>query len=114
MVASRAADRWRQQTQGWYRYYLALLNGRIVGGCYVTLWEDIPTLMGVYTIAEARGVGVATSLLHHVTREITRSGRDPYCLYVKDDNPAQTLYQKLGFRRLSTDETYLSSPERRL
>ena len=114
MVASRAADRWRQQTQGWYRYYLALLDGRMVGGCYVTLWEDIPTLMGVYTVAEARGVGVATALLHHVTREITRSGRDPYCLYVKHDNPAQSLYKKLGFQRLAADETYLASLERRL
>lgn len=113
MVASRAGDRWRQQEQGWYRYYLALLNNRIVGGCYVTLWEDIPTLMGVYTIAEARGQGVATSLLTHVTREITRSGRDPYCLYVKHDNPAQNLYLRLGFERLATEETYLSPIEQR-
>ena len=111
MVASRAADRWRQQQQGWYRYYLALLNNRIVGGCYVTLWEDIPTIMGVYTLAEARGQGVATSLLAHVTSEITRSGRDPYCLYVKHDNPAQNLYLRLGFERLATEETYLSQME---
>lgn len=114
MVASRAGDRWRQQQQGWYRYYLALLNNRIVGGCYVSLWEDIPTLMGVYTIVEARGRGVATSLLSRVTGEITRSGRDPYCLYVKHDNPAQKLYLQLGFERLTTDETYLSPIEQRL
>lgn len=108
MVASRAADRWRQQTQGWYRYYLTLLDGQVVGGCYVTQWEQIPTLMGVYTIAEARGRGAATTLLHHVTSELARTGRDPYCLYVKDDNPAQALYAQLGFKRLTTDETYLS------
>lgn len=114
MVASRAGDRWRQQQQGWYRYYIALLNNRIVGGCYVTLWEDIPTLMGVYTVAEARGQGVATTLLCAVTEEITRSGRDPYCLYVKHDNPAKNLYLHLGFEPLSDEETYLSPVEPRL
>ncbi len=108
MVASRAADRWRQQEQGWYRYYLVALRNRIVGGCYVTLWEDIPTLMGVYTVPEARGMGLASTLLSHVTGEIVRSGRDPYCLYVKNENPARRLYEKLGFAALTTDETYLS------
>ena len=108
MVASRAADRWRQQSQGWYRYYLTLLDGRVVGGCYVSLWEQVPTVMGVYTLAEARGRGAATSLLRHVASDITRAGHNAYCLYVKDDNPAQHLYERLGFRRLTTDETYLS------
>lgn len=107
MVASRAADRWRQQEQGWYRYYIAILRNRIVGGCYVTLWEDAPTIMGVYTVAEARGQGVATTLLTQVTGEVVRSGRDAYCLYVKNDNPAQNLYLHLGFRPLASEETYL-------
>lgn len=114
MVVSRASDRWRQQEQGWYRYYLALLQNRIVGGCYVTLWEDIPTVMGVYTVAEARGQGVATTLLSRVSEDITRSGRDPYCLYVKHDNPAQSLYQRLGFERLATEESYIWPSEQRL
>lgn len=114
MVVSRASDRWRQQQQGWYRYYLALLGNRIAGGCYVTLWEDIPTLMGVYTLAEARNQGVATTLLTQVSIEITRSGRDPYCLYVKHDNPAQTLYRALGFERIATEETYLSAVGQRI
>lgn len=107
MVASRAGDRWRQQEQGWYRYYIALWQNHIVGGCYVTLWEDIPTVMGVYTVAEARNQGVATALLAHVSAEIVRSGRDPYCLYVKHDNPAQHLYLRLGFEQLASEETYL-------
>ena len=107
MVASRAADRWRQQEQGWYRYYIAVLRNRIVGGCYVTLWEDVPTLMGVYTVAEARGQGVATTMLAQVTNDMARSGRDDYCLYVKHDNPAQNLYVRLGFRPLASEETYL-------
>lgn len=113
MVASRAADRWRQQEQGWYHYYIAILRNRIVGGCYVTLWEDVPTLMGVYTVAEARGQGVATTMLTQVTGEIARSGRDAYCLYVKHDNPAQNLYLRLGFRPLASEETYLWPQESR-
>jgi ribosomal protein S18 acetylase RimI-like enzyme len=107
MVASRAGDRWRQQEQGWYRYYIAIWQQRVVGGCYVTMWEDIPTLMGVYTVAEARNQGIATTLLAHASGEIVRSGRDPYCLYVKHDNPAQRLYLHLGFEPLASEETYL-------
>jgi GNAT superfamily N-acetyltransferase len=108
MVASRASDRWRQQEQGWYRYFVVLYRNRIVGGCYVTLWEDVPTLMGVYTAPEARGQGIATTLLSYVSQGLVQSGRDPYCLFVKDDNPARNLYRSLGFVELSRDETYLS------
>ncbi|HZC07675.1 MAG TPA: GNAT family N-acetyltransferase [Ktedonobacterales bacterium] len=113
MVASRAADRWRQQEQGWYRYYIAVYRNRVVGGCYVTLWEDVQTLMGVYTVAEARGQGIATTMLAQVTGEIVRSGRDSYCLYVKHDNPAQRLYRRLGFAPMASEETHLWPNEQR-
>ncbi|MFI5277952.1 MAG: GNAT family N-acetyltransferase, partial [Ktedonobacterales bacterium] len=51
--------------------------------------------------------GIATTLLAYASGEIVRSGRDPYCLYVKHDNPAQRLYLQLGFEPLASEETYL-------
>lgn len=108
-TVARARERWRQQEQGWYRYYVARIGGQSVGGCYVSLWEDIPTVMGVYTMPHARHSGVASALLARATQELARSGRDTTCLYVKAGNPAHSLYMRLGYSDLATEETYLAS-----
>lgn len=113
MVTARARERWRQLEQGWYRYYNALIGDRVVGGAYVTLWEDIPTIMGVYTAEEARGQGVATAVLAQVTADLARQGREMCCLYVKQGNPAQRLYRALGFVPLATEEDYVHGVETR-
>ncbi|HEX9036341.1 MAG TPA: GNAT family N-acetyltransferase [Ktedonobacterales bacterium] len=106
MVIARASERWRQQEMGWFRYYIARIGDTEVGGLYVSLWEDVPTLMGVYTIETARSQGVATTAIQHAVSELVASGRDSYCLYVKDGNPAERLYNNLGFRKLHVEETY--------
>jgi len=106
LVTARARERWRQQEMGWYRYYASSLENRIVGGLYVSLWEDVPTLMGVYTLDTAQRRGAATAAMVCAIHDLVRAGRDTYCLYVKDDNPAQFLYRALGFQTLATEETY--------
>ena len=37
---------------------------RLVGGCYASLFEDIPTVMGVYTMPDVRHQGVARAARH--------------------------------------------------
>lgn len=106
VVRQRARDRWREQEQGWCRYYIATLEGHPVGGAYVTLFEEIPTIMGVYTVEEARQRGVATALLARTIGEIIRPGRDICCLFVKHGNPAEQLYRQLGFVPLVDELTY--------
>jgi GNAT superfamily N-acetyltransferase len=106
LVIARARERWRQQEMGWYRYYAASLDNHLVGGLYVSLWEDVPTLMGVYTLDTARRQGVATTTMASVIHDLTQAGRNAYCLYVKDGNPAERLYHELGFQALATEETY--------
>jgi predicted GNAT family acetyltransferase len=44
----------------------------------------------------------------YAVHDLVSSGHDAYCLFVKDDNPAQALYRSLGFRALITEETYIS------
>lgn len=107
LVTARARERWRQQEMGWYRYYAASLDNHIVGGLYVSVWEDVPTLMGVYTLDTAQGQGVATTAITYAIHELAQAGRNTYCLHVKDDNPAQLLYRALGFQTLATEETYI-------
>ncbi|HEX6123440.1 MAG TPA: GNAT family N-acetyltransferase [Ktedonobacterales bacterium] len=105
-IVQRARDRWREQEHGWCRYYVALLRGVIVGGCYVSLFEEIPTIMGVYTVPSARGQGIATALLERAIGETIRPDRDVCCLFVRHGNPAERLDRQLGFAGLLDEDTY--------
>ncbi len=107
LVTARAHERWRQQEMGWYRYYIATLENQFAGGMYVSQWEDVPTLMGVYTLDAARRRGVATAALVHAIHDVVKAGQDAYCLYVKEGNPARHLYHELGFQTLGVEETYI-------
>jgi GNAT superfamily N-acetyltransferase len=109
-VRHRASDRWREIERGWCRYYAAVVNGMQVGGCYVSLFEDIPTIMGVYTLPEARNQGIATALLIRTVRDIIRPGNEVVCLYVEHGNPAERLYRQLGFAPLIDTHTYAWEP----
>lgn len=107
LVEHRARERWREQEHGWSRYYQARLHGRVAGGCYISLFEDVPTLLGVYTLAEARRNGVATTMLARAIDEVIRPGHDMTCLFVKHGNPAEQLYRQLGFVPLVDEKTFV-------
>ena len=96
-VKQRATERWREVQGGWFRYYAAVAGGQLVAGCYCSLFEDVPTLMGVYTLPTARRQGVASQLLAFAVGDILSSDRDVCCLFVERPNPARHLYLKLGF-----------------
>ncbi|HEV8194437.1 MAG TPA: GNAT family N-acetyltransferase, partial [Ktedonobacterales bacterium] len=89
------------------RYYQAQLHGKVVGGCYVSLFEDVPTLLGVYTLPEARRNGVATAMLTRAVEDSIRTGHQTCCLFVKHGNPAEHLYRQLGFVPLVDEQTYV-------
>lgn len=111
LVERRATERLHEQQRGWYRYFAALLDGRPVGGCYYSRYETIPTIMGVYTIPEARRQGVATELLVHTVRSLRAEGFEHCCLYVRLGNPAEQLYRRLDFVPLLDEFTYSNVPE---
>jgi GNAT superfamily N-acetyltransferase len=112
-VTFRARERWRDQEFGWCAYYAARLNGAQVAGLYVTRYKEIPTIMGVYTVASARGQGVAAALLTHVLTELARTGHPECCLFVRYGNPAERVYRRLGFIALVDEDTYSWEPSSR-
>ncbi len=112
-VTHRARERWRDQEYGWCAYYAARLDGKQVAGLYVTRYEEVPTIMGVYTIDAARGQGVATALLSHVLMDLARNGAPDCCLFVRYGNPAERVYRRLGFVPLVDEDTYVWEPETR-
>lgn len=109
-VSQRARERWREHEHGWCRYYAAALQGHTVGGCYVSLFEEIPTILGVYTVAAARRHGVATALLERAISDLTHNNRWTSCLFVKHGNPAERLYRQLGFVPLMDEQTWVWAP----
>jgi GNAT superfamily N-acetyltransferase len=109
-VSQRARERWREHEHGWCRYYAAAIQGRAVGGCYVSLFEEIPTILGVYTVAVARRHGVATALLERTIADLAHTGRWTSCLFVKHGNPAESLYRQLGFVPLMDEQTWVWNP----
>lgn len=112
-VTQRARERWRDQEYGWCAYYAAWLDGHQVGGLYVTRYEEAPTIMGVYTVAAARGHGVATALLAHVVTDLAAKGNPDCCLFVRYGNPAERVYHRLGFVPLVDEDTWIWEPEAR-
>ena len=63
-VSQRARERWREHEHGWCRYYAAALQGHTVGGCYVSLFEEIPTILGNIVTADSLEVVTATPRSH--------------------------------------------------
>jgi GNAT superfamily N-acetyltransferase len=113
LIERRARERMYEQERGWCRYYATHLDGQPVGGCYYTLYEDIPTIMGVYTSGGARNQGVAGTLLARIVNELCESGSAHCCLYVRQGNPAERLYRSLGFLPLLEEHTFESDSARR-
>ena len=107
LVTKRATERWQEVERRWCRYYAAELNGQQIGGCYVSAYEDIPTIMGVYTLPEARGHGVATALLVRAVADALTPRNDVCCLFVEHGNPAERLYRGLGFEPICDFRTYV-------
>jgi GNAT superfamily N-acetyltransferase len=110
-VTQRATERWREQGRGWYRYFAALAGGGYAGGCYVSLYEDIPTIMGVYTLPLVRRKGVARTLLTWVVDDIVATIGEHCCLFVEQGNPAEILYRGLGFVALAEMQTFAWAPQ---
>jgi GNAT superfamily N-acetyltransferase len=110
LLRQRALERWREQQQGWCRYFQAFVGNQLAGGCYVSAYEDVPTIMGVCTLPEARRQGVATALLTAAVHSAMMSGDDQTCLFVERGNPAENLYREVGFFPLVETHTYLWSP----
>jgi len=106
VVERRARQRIDEQERGWCRYLATYRDNRPVGGCYYTHHEDVPTIIGVYTVPAARNQGVATILLAHVVNILQGAGNDMCCLYVRHGNPAEQLYRGLGFVPLFDEYTF--------
>jgi ribosomal protein S18 acetylase RimI-like enzyme len=70
--------------------------GMPIGRIYVYRTATEIRLMDIALVAEQRGCGIGSALLHELMDEARATNRQ-LTLHVEPDNPAQRLYQRLGF-----------------
>lgn len=83
--------------------YIAYLEERAVG--IVTCFIGFSTFTAsktfkIHDVAvhpEARGMGIGTMMLNHISEEAKEMGCSKITLEVREDNQAQNLYEKMGF-----------------
>lgn len=78
---------------------IILLDGQPIGRLYVYRSESVYNILDIAIMPEWRGQGIGTYYMHSVMDEAAASGR-PVAIHVEFYNPAQRLYDRLGFRRI--------------
>ena len=104
---SRAA--WAEELDSPDRYVLARLDrdARIIGVASFSRVEEIADLLRVIVHPDARGQGVGASLTRAGLDWGAAVGARRMLLEVRPDNePAVTLYRRLGFEPVSTRRNY--------
>jgi ribosomal protein S18 acetylase RimI-like enzyme len=80
------------------------VDGRDAGFLQVSEKDDEITLAQIHIEAPYRSRGIGTALIKAMLRD-ARAKKKPVSLSVVKHNPAQTLYERLGFRVIGEDDT---------
>jgi ribosomal protein S18 acetylase RimI-like enzyme len=98
----------RAQRQDWWRNYdtggfaVIEVDGEPVGRLFVERRSDELRIVDIALLPAWRGCGIGSTLLADVFAQADRAGL-PVRIHVEFNNPAQRLYQRLGFRFVGTD-----------
>ena len=76
-----------------------------IGRLYVDRWPDQIRLVDIALLPQYRGAGVGGALLRSILDEGRASGLD-VTIHVEANNPAMTLYLRLGFRHVDSNGVY--------
>lgn len=87
------------------RFDIIELDGARIGRLYVDVWESEIRIVDIALMPEFRGTGIGTKLLHEVLDEGRAAGKR-VTIHVEVYNPAQSLYNRLGFRPIATSGAY--------
>lgn len=86
-------------------YQLILSDGRPVGRLYVHRRPDELHIIDIALLPEHRNAGIGSALLKDLLAEAERAGI-PVGIYVERFNPAQRLYERLGFSQVGDEGIY--------
>ncbi len=98
----------RQQYDAGYPeadHNIIIREGQPIGRLLVDESDEEFTLVDVALLAEHRNSGLGTYLIQQLLRRATNQGKRVR-LHVLKSNPAQRLYERLGFSRVAEDGMY--------
>ena len=80
-------------------------NGKAIGRIYLDRREEELRLIDIALVPEARGRGIGTALLGELLEE-SRQASLPTRIHVEKNNPAMSLYLRLGFAAIEDQGVY--------
>ena len=87
-------------------YDVILVDGTPAGRLYVARWPEEIRIMDIALLPAFRGQGVGTRLMRDILEEGTREGKS-VTIHVEVNNPAMTLYRRLGFEQRKERHPYV-------
>ncbi len=81
-------------------------GGQPAGRLYVARWEDEIRIVDIALLPEFRGCGIGTALLEDLIAEADAAGK-PLSIHVEMNNPARSLYDRLGFEEAGEFGVYV-------
>ena len=87
-------------------YDLIVAGDEVLGRLYVDRGEPAWNVVDLALLPEHRGKGIATQLLTRILGEAEAAAK-PVQMHVERYNPAQRLYDRLGFRQIADKGIYL-------
>ena len=81
-------------------------GGQPAGRLYVARWEDEIRIVDIALLPEFRGRGLGSALLADLMAEADAAGK-PLSIHVETNNPARSLYDRLGFEVAEDRGVYL-------
>ena len=86
-------------------FQIILVADEPAGRLYVHRRECEIRIMDIALLPGFRGRGIGTQILENILAEGTRTQR-PVTIHVESFNPAQRLYDRLGFKRVGSNGVY--------
>src|SRR6202023_2868940 len=100
-----ARQRWYETAYPQAEHQIVFLNGEPAGRILVNRGPDFALLVDIALLTEHRNLGIGTRLLQELIEQSEKTGI-PIRLQVMKTNPAQHLYERLGFVKAGEDELY--------
>lgn len=88
------------------KFDLVLEDDVPIGRLYLGYWQDEHRLIDIALVPERRGHGLGGRLMEQVLGEAAAAGK-AVRIHVEHNNPAMSLYQRLGFEQIEDQGVYL-------
>lgn len=105
-IQFNAQQNWYQTAYPHAEWRIILLDGKTIGRIIVARSANSAILVDISLLPDHCGQGFGTRLLHELLEQCQQDGLS-LRLQVLRTNPAQRLYERLGFQRTGEDQIYL-------